>query len=692
MDKGKVVAFVCGSFDTGPVLSYLVQERYKEVVVVALEKDQAEEIGRRGFQCRLLQDYTGVGSEGDLRKQALLWIDSWADRPFAGQQAFKATVTYRNVSLWWFMLPVIFPDLLRCVHYVEKVQTVLAREKPERIVLVDVRGRKNYPFRLYHDENLPGKVIALTCEAEGKVVSYVAPHLLSSVFSAGRRWWVELAGLFYYPVGKWLIGQARRGLTGGWVKKVRKKTSKPVVMVLSSPVYWRDTLDESGRRVRDDAVAGSCIASLAKRGYHITGLDFEINKPNLRQFGVLQQKARHNGIQWRAFECYRPVNSDRSREQRLRLKALGQEIEKSPEFSGSLCYKGVSLGNILCGRFCFMFNRYLNEAVDYLEGIEVAIEHEKPDLLLIVYEEGPYGRAATIVSHWQGLPSLAMQHGVLTGPYLPAYFFKKVSTDVRRDPISCPVPTCTAVYNERTREFLTRVSAYPAESVRVVGVPSYDPILRAKETLDRVAIGARLGLEDGKPLILVLSQPFVKEEDWKFFAGAVLGCARRLPELEWVIKLHPSDLASRWREKANQLGLANLRIISGNLYEWLFVCHIAVSWFSSAILEALVLSRPVIVLRIPGCLNADVFIEDGLVAGVGGMDELMQAINTILSRQAWGDPLTDKKKRALVKHVYEVDGRACERLGNLIDELVTVPAVGDRVTDALDHWGELNCT
>ena len=669
----KTLVFVTHEFDTHSVLRTVLQQQWKNVVFVAVNESQAEILRREGYDCRLVQDYVDQQGEDEFKKQTIEWIDQWADAAIEGEKSVKEVATYSGVSLWWFMLPVIFPDLLRCIQYVEATRAILNVEKPDRAVIVDVRKRKTHPFRLNHDDNLPGKIVAMTCQAEGVAIEFLEPTYRSSIAWTVKRLKAKIYGWGYYFLGKWSIEKLRKWLTGGKAEPVEQDGEHPKVMLFSSPVYWRESVSKDGRKIHDDAIAGSCLRELSKNGYHIIGVDVEVNTPNTRQFSVLRQKRRQQGIIWRAIECYASEVSKRKTRARISsLTNLAKKTGSTTRLIESLDYKGGKLGQVMRSRFEFLFERYLPEAVGYLEAIEVAIEFEKPDLLMIVYEEGSYGRAATIVGHRRRIPTLALQHGSLSSPYTPAYYFNRISTDVGADPISCPIPTCTAVYGEHTRKMLVEVSSYPEENVEVVGMPSCDSVIDSLDEFSRSEIRATLGLNDKQPLALVISQPFFNQENREFYIETVLDSAAIDPQhVNWIIKLHPSEEETAWDNYISRRQLTdNVRVFKSELYSLLFACDVVIAWFSTVILEASIFSKPVIALQVPGCWAPGEYVEDGLAISVTDADELSHALDGLLNNPEERRRLTDRSRAMLEKYIYRPDGHSAERIKDLVDRLI----------------------
>ena len=76
---------------------------------------------------RLLSDYAPAE---DIQRKAVEWIDDWSDRTVLGDCSFKELLICKDVSFWWHFLPVLFPDVMRCMQYVDLYTALYSTEAP----------------------------------------------------------------------------------------------------------------------------------------------------------------------------------------------------------------------------------------------------------------------------------------------------------------------------------------------------------------------------------------------------------------------------------------------------------------------------------------------------------------------------------------------------------------------------------
>ena len=662
----KSVAFICQSADVGPALREC-RKKGGETILVTISKGLAEKVAQQGGKSRNIQEYAEGGQDQELRKKVVLWMDDWAGGHYGGGKSFKEFLSMDGFSLWWFVLPAIFSDIMRCIQYIDLVHEVIRREAPQKVLLPWVSEVYDFPMHLNRDPNLPGKVVSLTCTAMKIEVERFGTRS-TAVRNRMKALWVKLVFAGYNALVKPSIGLLRRGLAGRYRAKYND-LSVPKVAVFSSAVYWRQCLDDMGEIELNDAIAGNCIRELKSRKYDLLGIDTEVNVPRRSLFSAIGQKRKRTDIDWRAIEQFQ----DRSpiaarRKQRSVISHMKKEWFADDRWRRALDYRGVSLAGLLEGRFGYLFDSYLVEVLGYIEAIDFIAVHERPKLFLIVYEEGPYGRAATIVGQKRGIPTLALQHGTIAGPYLPSYFFHKVSLDLKEDPISCPVPNCTAVFGQRTKDMLTKVSAYPEDSVAIVGMPSYDSAIRALKALGRPGICNTLKVSGEDSIVLVISQLMFNQENRDTYIDIILDAASALEDAQWVVKLHPSESAADWESAISRRQLKGIRIAQGHIQLWLMVCSVTVAWYSTTMLEAALLNKPVCAVYIPRCPNAETYVQDGIAIRVDDSEGLVECLSEL--RVLESDPGVGAGPPSLSDHIYKPDGNASARVADLVERLI----------------------
>jgi hypothetical protein len=640
-----------------------------EHLIVAGDGGLAEAVPTH-IPVQLLSHYAPAG---DIQREAVQWIDEWSDRSVLGGASLKEQLAYEDVSLWWFFLPVLFPDVMRCMQYVNSYINLFAAEAPTSVVCPDVRSRPMLPFRLNRSFDLQTRVAAMVAESMGLPLR--AP-------AASRRgqwnfWSTYLrrsaTANLYGTLGRDMDRLGRKALSGIARLTVARRAVEGNgrrLLLFSTPVYWRQEdvspVAPGGR----DVIAGRTVDELVGgSGWQVVDIDAEVNIPCLEHYRRLWQKIRRPDVECVPLECFFDREVRRAvAVAGVPLGKLWQRLSGDGDFKDSLCYRGVSLWPLLRGRLDYLFCEYAHVAFAHIIGVDRLIATEKPDAVLIEYEEGSYGRAATVAARKRSVPSVALQHGMHGGAYIPAYYFRKTAWDQPGSLDACPVPTKTAVFGDVTRRYLTEVSSYPADAVEVTGTTIYDQALAFGGKVDKGTVRARLGLVE-RQTATVLSSIFIEAQDRRWFIEKTLGAITD-SRMACIVKLHPREDAGAWSDAATSMGVEQPILFKDGLWQAIAAADVVVSWYSTTILDALLLGRPVVVLRIPGKNNPE------SLAGTGGIQiaddrvELAAALVRIARETECEAGPSDQARRLLQDHLYKCDGKARERIAALLDEVV----------------------
>ncbi|MGY8825877.1 MAG: hypothetical protein ACKVJG_18410 [Candidatus Latescibacterota bacterium] len=661
----KIIGFINHPTEVAAVLeASAVYGEGHEVLFVVGERSLVDKLKGRRF--KLLADY---GQAADLQKNATLWLDDWAERPAFRGAALKDLLICCNTSLWWFFLPVLAQDVLQCIQSVEAFKRVLEAEKPDRVLVSHANARPLLPFRLKRSADLATRLAEMTARAFPCEVELVAEK-----WQVRASWWWAykcrcLQETVHRIVGRELKWLVRRGIawSAGWTGTANSEGSQTSdkLLVFSCNEYWRETGEViGGQRCVDDIYIADVLKIFGReRSWDIVDIDVTVELPSWRQCRRLLQKIRRSEIMCRPFERYLRFRRNNSvRSEMLHLQDLWQQLYVSSSFQSSCDYLEVSLWPLLRGRLDYAFRDYAYSAVEYLVTIEQILRQESPSAVLLEYEEGSHGRAAMVAARKKGIPSVALQHGVHAGPYVPSYFFRAVNWKEGDAIRACPIPTRTAVFGQTTSDMLVDVSAYPSEAVTLVGSTMHDVLIRQIGRLDMASSQHSFGLQNGRQTIAVLSSKFTDTQYRTWFVEGVLEAMQAMPEAQCIIKLHPSESADLWLESAEQRGMSAPVIVGNRLWDVIAVADLIVSWYSTTVLDAMMLEKPVVIYANNDRSLAPAFVGRNGIETVGDVEQLVAAITDLMGVKI--------SRRALLEgELYRLDGRASQRLVQLVVDL-----------------------
>ncbi|MDP6700947.1 MAG: hypothetical protein QGH25_14955, partial [Candidatus Latescibacteria bacterium] len=407
--KGKILGIANSRSELAAVLRAMegVGGDRAERLLVAGDSATAAAVPE-GVQVRVLGDYP---LEGDVQRKAILWLDDWSDEPLAEGLSFKEELACGDVSLWWFFLPVIFPDVMRCMQYVEQYRAVYAAEAPAAVVCADAEKRPMLPYRLNRAFDLPTRIAAMVARTR-----LLPVDVALGGWSYRRDFWRtylarSVVAAAYRTVGRHLEW-ASRLWTARMARAARKSALRAdpgskKVAVFTTSAYWRRDGGARPDPGGEDVIVGRVVDRLVDAmGWQVVDIDTEVNIPSLDRLRRLWRKAQRGAVDCRSLESYcdRAVKSAATAGV-CRLRQSWSRLRIARGFRDSLSYQDVPLWPLLAHRFDYLFAEYARIALLHLAAAERVLEVEKPDAIMIEYEEGSYGRAATVAARRRGTPS-----------------------------------------------------------------------------------------------------------------------------------------------------------------------------------------------------------------------------------------------------------------------------------------------
>ncbi len=314
------------------------------------------------------------------------------------------------------------------------------------------------------------------------------------------------------------------------------------------------------------------------------------------------------------------------------------------------------------------------EPIAMIEAFDEECAREAPRLVVMGNNSTSRQRALASRCAQRGIPCLELAHGLYGGN------LGHVAGDHHA------LHSLYAAWGERARERLVAFGNAPSK-IFVTGSPSWDPLYQPENRPSAAEAKARIGLDPSRPALLYCTTyanmqtafwPAIKERILTI-TKALLEAIRQAGDVQLVVRQHPSeataagresqeDLEQAYRAWAAGLGVERLVFNSGAMHDAVRACDIVVTTPSTVVVEAMILERPVIMIpRQPG---ADRFFraEDGIVVIDDELD-LPAEIARLLGA-AWArEEIVRAQRRALPAFNFGNDGRAAERVAELLEEL-----------------------
>jgi hypothetical protein len=218
-----------------------------------------------------------------------------------------------------------------------------------------------------------------------------------------------------------------------------------------------------------------------------------------------------------------------------------------------------------------------------------------------------------------------------------------------------------------------------AKSVQTTGLPRYDVLFYASEIYSKLKFFQRYNLNPDHRIVYWSTQCHVlsdKENAANF--KSVFGALKQLKNVTLVIKQHPAEDESYTQAIRKHMDDFDINAIitprDSDTYEQLFICDLMITKASTTAMEAVALRKPVVILNLSGEPDFVEYVREGVALGVYEARRLLPAIEQLLDSDS---DQAANRDRYIEKYLYKVDGRATERVVEIITRLCSNASLDD---------------
>jgi hypothetical protein len=594
----------------------IVQDRFRSPEVMA-------GLSERGIPAVSLSE--ALSADFELDEAVITWMKD------LGRKAFRGRFRWGPLDLWWWAEIYLYHEtpLRLIVRDVEALARLVERGAPERLVLVHpVRALESAARRFVRDVEVLGK----------RVPGPPRPRRTDALFLLDflKMWGTTAKSIFRGPpappVGK--TGDSRVFFL-----------THASMWSDGREIYFHDILPAVASRAGDPVVvAFGPPVPFRKRGIAAW----------MRDLFEMGARARPYVAVRRYFSLRMGLRLTR---EFLNARRLFRELAASPEMVQALVHRGVPLGAEALASFRDTFLRQFPWAKRSFLEVEAVLLHERPKVLVLYAESSGLGRAAVAAARTHGIPSVAVQHGIMYPQYYSHEHAPDEVDELEGDPV--PLPTRTAVFGELAKDLLMRRGSYPPDRIVVTGSPKFDALVQGAAAYDPVETRRALGISaGGRFLVLATRWSAIGEPVFEELVRAV----ESLEGIALFVKPHQAESPRPYEVVVERLEARQTRILPAerNLLELLVASDGLVTVDSLASSEALVLGRPVLILNLPGNLSPLVDREAAL--GVRRGESIAKALQSFLFDPETGRALAEKRKEYIQDFAFGADGRATERI------------------------------
>jgi len=348
------------------------------------------------------------------------------------------------------------------------------------------------------------------------------------------------------------------------------------------------------------------------------------------------KKLKQNNIGYNDIESYLTKGSLRNiRKAKESFKAKYKALLKTGEFDRR--------------KLKYLFLIYFPEMIRYIEVVNNMLSVEKPKLLAVMNEITTLGNIAVHIAKQKGIKTLCVQHGAIgndPGSFVP------VSVDK------------VALWGDSSKRTLINEGA-SKEKIVITGAPQFDNIRKFNAEI-KEGISREIGLDFSKKYVLLTTQNYpYMEKTVRYLCKAI----KSIPDLQIVIKTHPAEYSTKkYRNIMKEFGIKGI-VTNKYLYPLMKECSVMITISSTTGLEALIMGKPLITINLSGKPDVMPYAESGVAIGIHKPEDIKPAIKSVLKDKDVRKKLVKKIKLFIYDQCYKMDGKASERIVDLIKKM-----------------------
>lgn len=308
------------------------------------------------------------------------------------------------------------------------------------------------------------------------------------------------------------------------------------------------------------------------------------------------------------------------------------------------------------------FRKRVHEAVLYFETWKNILDKEEPDAVVLVHDREAYGIAAKFATNKLGIPTIAIQSGLLYYKHWAVHPFLKYPEKY----ISFK-PTKTCLYGDFSKKLLMENGLFKEKELKITGQVRTDPLTEEIKNFDKNEICKEYNLNPSKKIFVFATQRH--GAGTKNTTENLFSIWKQFDDAQLIVKVHPRADTKFYEECAKKYSIKPIITKEFNLYKTLFACDAMMTtvWSTTA-LEAMIFNKPVISANFTGEPPLLPFVERKAALGATTSKELKDAINKSLFDKDSRDNVIKHGKDFLADFFYKVDGKVHKRIAEVIDK------------------------
>jgi hypothetical protein len=616
------------------------KEKY-EIVVISLDPYSLSKIKKYGYNF-IYPDYK---LKEEIRKALFIElpqkIQEWANVEIDNGLTIQNYLRIDSIDIWDIVKNIIGISLFEKMYFVKLVRRILLEIAPDRLIIPP----------------LPSKITLCYLTIIRRRTIVALAESLGITVEGGK--FPRLTSLFMHSLGQ-ITNLVRNIFLSFWKREIKNPIYNGIFNKNISP---KQNADNKKKKILiwadfSDFKPGSImpiLSALKSKNYECKMLIDRNNKIGI--FNRLKQK----NISFIFTNEYKDINLNKSRIVKI-LDSYNKKwstFKKSKRNKKLFSYYSISLwDNEYQDIKNFISPKNIMNIFKNYKLVRHLLQSEKPDLLIFPDDQKIIGRICAKVAGEEGIPSLCI-------PY-------EVDNLLENTPIFDLLKYGKYAVTGKGMLNLLERQGLSIKNLIVTGSAYWDIHFQITPKHNKDKIYKILNLDIKKQNIFLFTMQDGLPEN-KEVLRIMINAMQHFPNRYLIIKAHPNSKDSKisYISYIKRLGLKNI-VFTEKFDFWSIasISEIILTIYSLTGFEAMLLNKPVITINLTCYPDFMPYVRYGAALGIYKEEDLIPAIEKILSDSLTKERLKEGRKRIIEDYAYKLDGKATERITELILNLL----------------------
>ncbi len=524
-----------------------------------------------------------------------------------------------NESMWWLVSPIIYPKYNEAALFVDRLQNLISKYKPEKIILKGLSDKK--------------ELLQQICKK-----NKITLNIKFNVRSAIRNYFKNKSKKFRFKKYTKIKHKNRLSCFNQDFSLPKQK----YILINAHQSYRRTFTDENKSKIRSEFLIQSVLDHYEKNSIFCFDLDY-----TLKGVTKILNERLQTLFPWAPIEVL--LQNHYSKQVKTDLNFLEKNISDMSNLieDKPFIYEDISLWPFVKSIFLEIFYEpYLPTFLQLMEKIDELFSLNPPKLIIQVYETGPYAKCFEFVAKRKEIKTIGIMHGIIYNGH-PDYMHKEILQN--NNPLGNPIPDKTLVYGEYFKQILSKNGHYPVENISIITNPSFSKIDEFLKSNNKEDLLKKFHFPDVKIILFPLTFRFDMslENKEKFLLDMIFEKIKDNKDLLFLIRLRPGDTTTQL--KINEIYPSdNFKLSNGSLLEDILISDIVVTTYSSVGIDSTFFEKPIIFVNISKTnplSDIQKFMVEHDVAFLCEPEKLIENISSIDKGELWKIPESDKRKQ-----------------------------------------------